>query len=410
MISHPLYPFQATAVSAVREAWATSRRVLLVSPTGSGKTRMGVACVLEAVAEGRQVLWMAPRRELVTQALERLRAEGLGEIGILAAGIEDPAPNARVRVASLQTLLRRDVAPESGLVVCDEAHHYVSEEWGAYVRRHGDARVLGLTATPERGDGRPLGDLFERLVVAAQSSELIARGVLVPCDVLAPKKGLGHKIARAPVEAWKEHANRRPTIVFCKNRTHALAVTREFQRERARVAFVSAMTPRAERARVLAAFKAGAIDVLVNVFLLVEGWDAPIAEVCLLARRCETIGTYTQIVGRILRPSPGKDRAMVIDLAGAVHRNGHPDADREYSLEGSRGILWPPKGPGPGQDDSCYERDPFPKITGDELVRIERARFMELVREAIERNMPAGWAAEQYRAKARYPISHDGIV
>lgn len=420
----PLRPYQARLVEDARAVYrGGARAILIVLPTGGGKTRVGGEFVMASVARGRRVLWLAHRRELVGQAARRLRTDGLENVSVIAA----PLPHlyradAVVQVASLQTLTARGALPEADLVIFDEAHHYVAADWHEFAAHYAHATRLGLTATPERADGTPLGNLFDGLVVGATIHELQDEGFLVPCDVIAPERNLKSDLAQDPVDAWQRHARGRSTVVFCRNVAHGEEVTRAFQAAGARAAFVDGETPTILRKRALDGFQEGQIDVLVNVYVLTEGWDAPRAEVCLLARSCGSSGTFLQMVGRVLRPAPGKERALLLDLSGVVHLHGLPDDDREYSLEG-KGIKASKKLASLSQCPSCgcvsrptgnvcpcgYIRPApeGPSITGDDLKPWgaiaspeQKAVYLdELQHIARERGYKAGWVGHRFRER-----------
>lgn len=339
-----LRDYQLDAIDRVRCAGA--RSVCLVLPTGGGKTAVGSDVVRRAVERGRRVLWLAHRAELCDQAASTLSRLGLVVGAISASATTPPNPFASVQVATIQTLLARKIRPEADLVVFDECHHAAAEEFAALVRDYPKAFVLGLTATPERGDGRGLGTMFKSLVVGTTVRELTSAGHLVPCEILRPERMLGpNELAQSPVDAYFEHAGSRLTLVFARNVELANEYTAAFRARGVEARCVHGETPWGERAKVLEAFRAGRVRVLVNVQVLTEGFDAPEASCAILARGCGTAGLYLQIVGRILRSARGKVDALLIDLRGVSHELGRPDDDRVFSLDG-RGIR--------AKDDAVY--------------------------------------------------------
>ena len=327
-----LRPYQAAACDGVVAEWEMARRVCLVAPTGAGKTAMGEEIVAR---RGVTTVWLAHRRELVTQAADRLRQRfGDLNVGIVMPG-HPPSPYARVQVSAIQTLIARDVKPPAGLVVFDECHHALAKSYKAIIDGYPDALHLGLTATPERQDGTPLGDCFDRLVVAAQYSELLRDGFLVPMRVYQPPDIPGDGYALDPLEAWKRYAPDSQTFAFFTQVAEAKEWSEKFTAAGIPAAYVEANTKGRERDESLEAFRAGRLRVLCNVYVFTEGTDVPAAETILLARKCGHVSTYLQIAGRALRPSPGKTTAKLIDLTGASIIHGLPLEDRVYSLDGN---------------------------------------------------------------------------
>lgn len=331
-MSHAPRPYQERAFTGVRGAWdAGKRAVCLVCPTGGGKTFMGSRLALE---RGGPVLWVAHRRELVKQAYAALHREvGGASLGIIAPGHEFER-GARIQVGTVQTILARspDVAPS--VLVLDECHHYASEEWRELAGRWPGAVTLGLTATPERGDGRPLGDIFDSLVVAAQYSELISEGFLCEAVVFHPGEVLQGALANDPVKMWKRHSRGMRGFAFMPTVKAARELAERFTREGLPAACIDAKTAKSERDDRLARFAAGELQVLTNVDTLTEGVDVPAAGVCMLGRRFQTVGAYLQAGGRVLRPHESKEHAVIIDLTGASLVHSWPTVDRVYSLDG----------------------------------------------------------------------------
>lgn len=342
--------YQVRAIDGARRAIRSGKRApLIVAPTGAGKTTIASLIVSghlsKAVVGGKapRVVWLAHRRELVKQAAATLTRAGL------VVGHEGLNANAPVQVTSIQTVLARGELPEATLAVIDEAHHIVSTEWikipRAYLA-HGTL-LVGLSATPERADGLGLGGkagVFDHLEVAAQIGELIAAGHLVPCDVLAPRAGF-RSLALDPWDAYQRYTPRGRAVVFAPHVKAAEEFAEDFRARGIEAAVVHGELEDVKRDRACEAFARGELPVLVNVMVLTEGWDAPIADTCILARRVGSPSLFLQMVGRVLRTRPGKTGATLLDLAGNVMLHGRPDEERIYSLEGpavklARGSAW----------------------------------------------------------------------
>jgi DNA repair protein RadD len=292
--------------------------------------------VAVSLAAGQRTHWLSHRRELVSQAAARI-SERLGALSVGLIHPQAPStPYAEVQVASVQTLLARPSSawPKAKLVVLDECHHFCSDDWRTLVEHYPNERVLGLTATPERGDGRPLGDIFDKLVVAATHKELIRDGWLLPCTVFAPAKVLGAALALDPVEAYRRHADNDLAFVFAGSVPQARELAQRFSEAGYPAQMVAGVTSTGARASALRRFAAGELRVLTTVIALTEGIDLPAARVCILARGCGHVTPYLQLVGRVLRPHPTMASAIFIDLPGVSSTFGHPTEDRVYSLEG----------------------------------------------------------------------------
>lgn len=334
----PLRPYQLDAIERVREAMrAGKRRVVLVIPTGGGKTRIGADIVRQAVARGSRVLWLAHRTELIDQTARTLIEYGL-EVGVLAASSAlAVAASAPVQVCSIQTLLARQLRPPAELIIWDEAHHASegAEEWASLLDAYKGVAMLGLTATPERGDGKGLAPLFEAIVVGVTVRALTEAGYLAPCEVVRPAVLLKpNHLAQTPLDAYRKAANGMQGFLFARNVDEAQAYAAEFSAAGIPALAISAGTKAAERTAALEMFRAGVIKILANVYIFTEGTDLPMAQVCILARGASSPGIYLQMVGRVLRPHPGKTAAMLIDLRGISHIHGMPEDERVYSLEG----------------------------------------------------------------------------
>ena len=344
----PARDYQLAARRGVYASWRAGHlRVVLVVPTGGGKTFIASLVVLDAVAKSHRVLWLVHRVELADQACATLAKAGL-EVGCLCATSVWPVNrNAPVQVATVQTLLARpDVRPDAELIVVDECHHMGegAEEWVKLLAAYPNARVLGLTATPERGDGTGLAPLFTDLVVGVSVRELTGSGHLVPCEVVRPdtwlkaKRATGNPLAQEPLAAYLEHASGRQGFLFARSVDEAQRYADEFTRSGVRTACVHAGTGADDRAAALAGFRDGTVRMLSNVYVMTEGVDLPQASVCLLARGAGTAGTFLQMVGRVLWPSPRKTSALLLDLQGVSHVWGMVEDERMFRLDG-RGIL-----------------------------------------------------------------------
>lgn len=328
-----LRAYQLRAVEAVRDAFGRVKRVLLVLPTGGGKTHTAAALIARAHARGRRCLFLVHRREIVRDTACRLQAAGI-PCGVVMAG--ERATDAPVQVASVQTIAARELAPPADLLIWDEAHHVAADTWRTIAAQYPGAYHLGLTATPVRSDGQGLRDAFDELVVGSTVAELVALGVLAPVDVVGPARRQS-ALSMAPFEAWQQHAGGRPTVAFCATIAESRALVAALTEQGVAAAHVDGDTSRRRRDAILEDFSAGRLDVVSNVAVLTEGWDCARAEVILLARGCDSPGTLLQTIGRGRRfGDDASKRCLLVDLCGAVHQHGMPDAPRDWTLDGLR--------------------------------------------------------------------------
>lgn len=323
---------------------------ILVAPTGSGKTVMGAA-IIETI--GRPTQWLAHRKELVEQAAEQLRAFGL-HVGIIMAG-HQPDPSALVQVASIQTLAKRQI-PHADLIMIDEAHHAVAKTYETVLSALPDAALLGMTATPFRLDGSGLGDVFGRLIVAAHADELVAGGSLIAPRVFVPNEpdlagvkkttgdfspsALGTKLNRPGlvadvVEQWIRHAFGRRTVAFACNVKHSQAIVAAFNKVNIPAEHLDGKVTKKERAAILERLRSGETLVVSNCGIVSEGFDLPDLSAVIIARPTESLCLHLQMVGRVMRPSPGKVDAIVLDHAGNHLRHGLVTDRIDFSLKRS---------------------------------------------------------------------------
>jgi DNA repair protein RadD len=332
-----LRPYQTRAISDLRTlVRGGHKRVAVVLPTGGGKTVLALAIVLGHIAAGGRVLFLAHRDELIRQSAATFIEGGVPSVRIIQADRSAGDPDASVTVASIPTLGGKrwvDQLPQATLVIFDEAHHTRAKSWERIAAAYSESILIGLTATPERADGKPLGDIFGDIVTVSTVRELTDLGYLVPCSVFAPPE-FRSTLADDPADAYIEHGQGRRGIIFCASVDHARATADRLTEIGVPAACVDGKIPAGTRRAHLARFAAGELRVVTNCNVLTEGFNDPGAEVCILARACDHVGLYLQIIGRVLRPAPGKESALLIDLRGVVHRHGLPDDERVYALEG----------------------------------------------------------------------------
>ena len=339
-----LRPYQQEAREAVEHQWREVDRTLLVLPTGCGKTIVFASVTADRVSAGDRVLILAHRGELLEQAADKLRqAVGLG-CAVEKAGESCLGSWYRVVVGSVQTLMREkrleQFPPDYfGTIVIDEAHHAVSDSYRRILDHFSDAKVLGVTATPDRGDMRDLGVVFESLAYEYTLPRAIREGYLTPIQALTVPLMLD--ISGVSMQSGDFKASEIDTALdpyleqiagemaqLCADRKTVvfLPLVKTSQKFRDilnghgfRAAEVNGEST--DRAEVLADFDAGKYNVLCNSMLLTEGWDCPSVDCVVVLRPTKVRGLYCQMVGRGTRLSPGKGNLLLLDFLWMTERH-----------------------------------------------------------------------------------------
>lgn len=344
-----LRDYQQQAVDNIRGTFARgTRRVLYVAPTGSGKTVLFAYIARHAAARQRRVCVLVHRRELLLQTCAKLEHAH----GCIAPGYH--RSQELIQVATVQTLVRRLDQYEFDLLVVDEAHHALAKTYLQVINASPRARVLGVTATPSRLDGKGLGDLFDELLTGPSVQELTDAGYLAPAVVYAPSTidtsnvrtvaGDWQKsqlsvaadrptITGCAIEHYRRLADGVPAIAFCVSVAHAQHVAAQFRAAGYTARCVDGNTPQADRDGAIAGLARGTLDVLTSCEIISEGVDVPVVGCGILLRPTKSTALALQQMGRILRPAPGKREAVILDHAGNCLRHGLPEEDREWTLE-----------------------------------------------------------------------------
>lgn len=457
-----LRDYQQNDIERLRAAVGRgSRSPLYQLPTGGGKTAVAGDLIRRAREKEHHVLFLAPRRELVYQACQRLDSLDLDH-GIIMAG-EDPTVMPSIQVASIPTLHARAVQryriafPPADLVVVDEAHIGVGGRAQEIIDSYREASsvVVGLTATPARTDGRGLGAIYDELVQGPSIPELVQQGWLAPARYFSGRKPdmSGVKIqggdynkrqsgARVNdielvgdvVSNWLRLASDRPTFVYAVTRAHSRHLCDRFIEAGVAAEHIDSMTDLDERKAIQQRLRDGVTQVLCNCEILTYGVDFPPVSCLVVARPTKSIARYLQMVGRGLRPFDGKADCLVLDHAGVIEDVGFVDDPVPWSLDGKTRVqdrksqsskpidiacpecdaVFRPRKYCPhcgldlssqykqaiaAQEAQLAEVDRKTRKKRDQLVTREqrRAFFRELVGYAREKGKKRGWAAHAYR-------------
>lgn len=351
-----LRDYQDDLVGRIRSELSQHQAVLAVSPTGSGKTVMFSYIASRARERGKRIGIFAHRAELVDQISKTLSAFKVPH-GIIAAGAGSLDMRHRVFVISAQTYARRTPnVPTFDLGIIDEAHHCTQgSTWGQCMAHSPDARWIGVTATPQRLDGRGLGESFQSLVLGPSPLDLIRRGALCDYRLFQPSTldtggmhSIGGDFRRDEADAavakscivgdsvkyYREKLNGAPSVAFCVSVAGAARTAEKYREAGFRSAHVDGGMDKVERRRIIADFANGQINVLTSADLISEGFDVPGIHGAILLRPTQSLGLYLQQVGRALRTADGKPHAIILDHVGNRDRFGLPCQEREWSLAG----------------------------------------------------------------------------
>jgi len=365
-----LRPYQEVAVSDACKALDKHNNTLVVAPTGAGKTIMLSALVGKRHKKGKRVLVLQHRDELVSQNKEKFeRVNPLISTSIVNGTVkhwEGDAVFSMVQTMSRDRNLRD--RPLFDMVVIDEGHHAAAPTYtkviDAVLKDNENAEIVGFTATPNRGDGKGLRGVFNNCAHQIELATLIREGFLVRPKSYVIDLGVGDQLDRVTkrgkeydmeevaaimdrsvineriVDEWKDKAGNRKTVVFCSTVLHAEHVCEAFLRAGIRADFVTGETPKEDRAEMLHDLEFGDLQVVVNVMVLTEGFDAPPVACVVLTRPCSQKGTMVQMIGRGLRivdpeiyPDTIKTDCIVMDFGTSIITHGA--LDETANLDGS---------------------------------------------------------------------------
>ena len=363
-----LRPRQALMIEQARKKLREKvKRLLLQAPCGFGKTILGSYIIASGLEKGRRVMFLTHRDELAKQASRTMRQFGVDHGWIYAA--YSPAAHKLVQIAMVDTLRNRiERVQRPDILIIDECHHAVSKTWSMIIERyHSQGTVIiGLSATPERLDGRPLNDMFDDMVLGPTVKELIAEGNLADYSYFAPpqvadlsglKKKFGDfdqkeqgermdtpKVHGDAIEHYRKIMPGKRAIAFHVNIKGSMHFVEQCNAAGIPALHVDGEMTSGERAAAIKSFEAGETLILSNVSLFGEGFDVKACDGVILLRRTASLSLFIQMCGRAMRPHESKERAFILDHVGNIAIHGLPDNDHDWSLEGKK------KGKGKARD------------------------------------------------------------
>lgn len=346
-----LRDYQNDALNNLRTMYSSGvKNALITLPTASGKTVFFTELTRLTANKNNRVTICVHRQELLEQTSKTLTDFGV-EHSLICAGSR--VLNTPVQVAMIQTLVRRlDQWDKPDLLICDEAHLSRAATWKKVIDSV-DGYVLGVTATPCRLDGKSLGDIYQKMWNGPDTAMMIKNGYLSPFVIYrgsAPDTSKIHtrmgefnqkELSEATdnrtligdaVEHYRDICDGEPAIAFCTSVLHAEHTAEMFNKSGYNFKVLHGGLDDKTRASIINDLSNGKINGITSVNCVSEGTDIPVVSVALLLRPTLSLSTFLQQVGRSLRLSPGKKRAVILDHAGNTHRHGMPDSHREWSL------------------------------------------------------------------------------
>ncbi len=358
----PLRPYQQEQVDGARLVLARNRSVLLQAPTGSGKTVLFSDITHRTTANGHRTWIVVPRNELLRQSSDHLAKYKVPH-GMIAAG-QNESRAYKVHVVSKDTLIRRVKAGKiknwPDLIIVDEAHLNL-DFWvnlQDHMREH--CKIIGVTATPERLDGRGLstasGGIYDDIVYGPTIAELIEMDYLSDMRYFCPpmladikelhRRGteynpdeleallLRRKIYGGAIDHYREHAHKKPALVFCRSVKAAAETAQRFRDAGYKFEHIEGKMSRKKQAALIDGMRTGRIQGLTSCELATYGIDIPRLECIIMLRPTMSRTLYFQMIGRGLRPSPGKRDCVILDHVGNLQEHGHPLEPYEWQFHG----------------------------------------------------------------------------
>ena len=456
-----LRDYQKQFIDDVAYEFQYKNNVCGVMPCGAGKT-ITVGWMAAATAlKNRRVLFLVHRQELIKQSTETFTAMNIRH-GVIAT--KYPKDYAQlVQIGSVQTVARRLAEiPAPDFIIIDECHHATASTWRKILEFFPNAKVLGVTATPERLGGHGLGDVFQSLVIGPMARELIEMGSLTPYQYYAPPAKFNADEIRVKfgeyvkadmevqmdqnavigdiIDNYNKLAKGMRAVCYCVSLAHSKHIAESFCACGIPAMHIDGETPDIIREQAIQDFRDDKIKILCNVDLISEGFDVPAMEAVILARPTQSLTLYIQQAMRPMRPdknNPGKV-AVIIDHVGNVFRHGMPDEDREWTLEPKKKKVSQERVLTVKTCPNCFSahyaarqctvcgyvypvasRDEMPKEEDGKLLKIEdverkakrqevgRARTVkELEQIAIKRGYSLRWVIKQCEIK-KIPLAGD---
>lgn len=361
-----LRQYQETAIIKLRKCLTDGfKRPIMALPTGGGKSIIFGQIISNIIQNGKIVLWLVHRRNLVNQMRDVLREHFDIEPGVIMSGVETE-PEKQVYLCTIQTYSRRlnlgyfadnKFYVDADVVLIDEGHRSVAKSYQDIIAHYHDKIIMACSATPMRADGRGMGEVYDSIVDIAGVKELTDQGYLAPARYFAPVnvdlsdvkvergdyliKDLDGKINKTKligdiVDNWLRLSENRKTIVYAVNVKHSIAICEAFNNAGVKAEHLDARSSDKERDDVFKKMQNGEITVICNVALYQEGLDVPDVSCIVMARPTKSMGLWRQCAGRGLRPTKEAKDCLILDHGNVIEEHGLLDWPIEWSLDGKK--------------------------------------------------------------------------
>lgn len=402
-----LRPYQQDVIKMLRGSWQQGhKRNIIVLPCGAGKTAVFAYMAEQAQNNGKTVWFLVHRTELLSQTIATFERFGI--------------PTDKIIIGMVGTVANKiNKYPTPDFIVFDECHFSAAATWQKIISAYPKAFITGLTATPCRLDGKPLGAIYTDLLVGITAQQLIDMGYLskykyyAPCvsDMSTVKiKGKDYDSQSAAellsqkavfsnvIDSYRKYADGMQTICYCSSISHSEATAEAFRDAGINAVHFDGNTPAKQREQIIQDFRDKKISILCNVDLISVGFDCPDCWCCILLRPTLSTALYIQQACRALRPAENKT-AIILDCVNNYQRHGLPTDDREWSLSAE---YKPPKQTDPDGKlsvrvcDSCFCTFPSTenicpvcgkeyKLTHKEIQNIQEIQLQEIKQAEAER-------------------------
>jgi superfamily II DNA or RNA helicase len=354
--SFNLKPFQLRTVERLRiELEKGKRKILICSPTGSGKTIIALDVINKAVLSNKKGLLLAHNREIISQFAKKLSNQDI-DFNLIMGGSRLKETESLITLATIQSY-KNIKFKDYDYIIIDEAHHAAASNYRRLIEFYNDKVIIGFTATPKRLDRKSLNDIFEIMIEAATMIELIKENVLIKPKIFSLDKTgtealteeqennrisiieteiMKPKMVGKLVENWSKYASGMRTIAFGRNIDHAEMIAEKFNSHGIQSVVISYKTRKKEREQSIKLLERNEIKLISNCGLFSEGIDIPTLECVIIATPTLSLSKYMQMVGRVIRTHPSKNSAVILDHAGCIEKHGLPYIYRNWDLNGEK--------------------------------------------------------------------------